>query len=251
MVHSELQIDKCFPIPTQTSISDKNFLLNAIEWINQHKDNYAFVEIGSFLGGSIAPFLMDSRCTLALSIDERERLLDDERGAKFDYSGITSQTMINNLSAHGISTVKLKIFDGAIDLMQVLPQAFDLAFIDGEHTDFACFRDFIWLLPMMKADAVVMFHDSTLIYKTLRLVQLYLKKFNIPFQFIKKENSEMSAIFLGAFANADITSVFGAVENPQEFYLAAENSVINHLLKNRIVFQYSAKIIPAKTQRSF
>lgn len=251
MIQHQAQLAKYFPIQSQTSSSDKAFLLASLSLMAEFKSNYSYVEIGSYLGGSLTPFLMDPCCTLALSIDERERQQPDERGAKFDYSGITHQTMIDNLRRHGINTDKLQTFDGSVDDFRPSGQAFDLAFIDGEHTDFACFRDFLWLMPMMKSDALVMFHDSTLVYKALRLIQLYLKKKAVPFRFMKKADSDMSGIFLGKFAEADLTAVFGAEENPKDFYASAEAQILKYLVANRVEVQWSVKINPPKTVSAY
>jgi len=250
MEYTQAHLEKCFPIQSQTSLSDKAFILNAMALINQPGDDYSYVEIGSYLGGSLTPFLTDTHCKLVLSIDERERQQEDERGAKFDYVGITHKTMIDNLNAHGINTEKLQTFDGSIDAIKTPDNAFDLAFIDGEHTDVACFRDFLWVLPMMKPDAIIMLHDSTLIYKAIRLIQLYLRKLGLQFNFFKKAGSEMSGIFLGKFAKIDIPAVFGTEENPDDFYVAAETAIINHLIANRVVIQFNATVIPPKTIRA-
>lgn len=251
MEYSQNQLEKYFPIESQTSSNDKVFLLNAIKLANKRDNDYSYVEIGSFLGGSLSPFLMDTRCKLVLSIDDRERQQEDERGKKFDYAGVTHQTMIDNLKARGISTEKLKTFDGSIDTISLVYKPFDLAFIDGEHTDFACFRDFLWLLPMMKKDAVVMFHDSTLIYKALRLIQLYLKKSGLRFRFFKKADSEMSSIFFGECAEVNFSESFGEAEDLDKFYDTAETAIINHLVANRVVVQFSTKVIPLQTVPAF
>jgi predicted O-methyltransferase YrrM len=247
----QTQLAKCFPIESQTSPTDKSFLLASIALMKEYNQYYSYVEIGSFLGGSLTPFLMDQCCTRVLSIDERERQQPDERGENFDYAGVTHNTMIENLLRHGIKTDKLQTFDGSVDALGLLGQEFDLAFIDGEHTDFACFRDFLWVLPMMKSDSLVMFHDSTLVYKSLRLIQLYLKKMALPFRFMKKADSEMSGIFFGKFAAARLLAIFGAEEAPEAFYASAETQVISYLVANRVEVSFSVKVKPPRTVAAF
>ena len=122
---------------------------------------YNYLEIGSYRGGSLTPFLMDPACKMILSIDDRGRVLPDERGISFDYTGITTQSMLDDLNHCGITTDKLRTFDGSIrTLIDDYTASFDLAFIDGEHTDEACFRDFLWALPLVKPNSIVIFHDS-------------------------------------------------------------------------------------------
>lgn len=70
--------------------------------------SYAYVEIGSFRGGSLTPFLMDRACSMVLSIDERGRVQPDERGIAYDYSEITTQSMLDELCCHDIQTDRLK-----------------------------------------------------------------------------------------------------------------------------------------------
>src|SRR5476649_1069213 len=198
------EITLAFPIESQSSDRDKEFLLAAKRLIADVAPAYDYLEIGSFLGGSLAPFLNDPACQSILSIDERGKTLPDERGALFDYAGITTQSMLDRLHRAGLATTKLATHDGPIDTLPASERRFDLAFIDGEHTDQACFRDFLWALPMMKPDSAILFHDSSLIYKAIRLIVLLLRKEDRPFTFLKNRDSEMSAIFLGALSRCDL-----------------------------------------------
>ena len=66
-------IKNFFPISSQTSDIDKLFFLKTIKLINSTIKNYKYLEIGSFLGGSLTPFIMDKKCTKILSIDERNK----------------------------------------------------------------------------------------------------------------------------------------------------------------------------------
>jgi len=50
----------------------------------------------------------------------------------------------------------------------------DLVLIDGEHTNRAAFRDFISVLPFMKEDAVIIFHDAQLIHDAIANIEAML-----------------------------------------------------------------------------
>lgn len=228
------QIVLQFPIESQTSDSDKAFLLDAQRLIRDVAPSYDYLEIGSFLGGSLAPFLSDPACRSILSIDERGMTLPDERGALFDYAGVTTQSMLDRLSLAGLTTGKLATHDGPIETLPAPEALFDLAFIDGEHTDQACFRDFLWTLPLMKPNAAIMFHDSSLIYKAIRLIALYLRKDGRPFALLKKKQSEMSAVFLGELSRCDLGLYFEAGEDCADFYAASEISVLESNIRNRV-----------------
>lgn len=229
---SELSL--IFPIESQSSDHDKEFLLATQRLIADVVPSYDYLEIGSFVGGSLAPFLRDKACTSILSIDERGKTLPDERGALFDYAGITTQSMLDRLHQAGLPTTKLTTHDGPIDTLPPSDRRFDLAFIDGEHTDQACFRDFLWARPMMKTDSVILFHDSSLIYKAIRLIFLLLRKEGPPFAFLKNDNSEMSAIFFGKFIRSHRDRYFDAGVECDDFYAASESSVLEHNIRNRV-----------------
>ena len=81
-------LDKFFPIHSQTSKEDKIFLLNTIKLLNLNLSTYNYLEIGSYLGGSLTPFIMDKKCKKILSIDKRNLKLSDERGENYDYKNI-------------------------------------------------------------------------------------------------------------------------------------------------------------------
>jgi hypothetical protein len=228
------EIALLFPIESQSSDRDKAFLLGAQRMIGAVAPSYDYLEIGSFLGGSLAPFLRDPACTSVLSIDERGKLLPDERGTLFDYAGITTQSMLDRLHQAGLPTAKLTTHDGPIDTLPPSDRRFDLAFIDGEHTDQACFRDFLWTLPLMKADSAILFHDSSLVYKAIRLIFLLLHKEGRPFAFLKNDNSEMSAIFLGNLSRCQSGRYFEAGEDCDAFYVASELAVLEHNIRNRV-----------------
>src|SRR5262249_34491453 len=212
-----------FPIASQTSSIDKLFLLGTMR-LFRNKGSYCYLEIGSFRGGSLAPFLLDQACKAILSIDDRGRVQPDERGTSYDYTRITTQSMLDDLHHCGISTDKLRTFDGSIHTLddKGITASFDLAFIDGEHTDEACFRDFIWTLPLMKPNSIIIFHDSTLVYKSLRLIMLYLDKAKISYTFFKRSDSEMSALLFGDYRNGDHIQCLGTEEVQSIFFTKAE-----------------------------
>jgi predicted O-methyltransferase YrrM len=237
-----------FPVPTQTTDEDKTFLLAALGLMRRENATFSYLEIGSYRGGSLTPFLMDPGCDRVVSIDERGKALPDERGKNIDYTGFTQQDMIDGLHAHGIPTDKLTMFDGSIEHYDGAGSApFDLAFIDGEHTDAACFRDFLWTLPLMRPDSIVMFHDRTFIHNALRLIDIYLRKDGRPYRTIHKADSEMSAIAFGRYRTIDLVGWFGAEEPPDAFHPRAEFDMIRHMLTNRVKVEYTLTVVPPPT----
>jgi hypothetical protein len=230
-----------FPIGSQTSPNDKLCLLGALRLIRQ-RGSYGYVEIGSFRGGSLTPFLMDPVCERILSVDDRGRIQPDERGVSYDYTAITTQTMLDELHRAGLPTDKLMTFDGSIHELENREGAsFDLAFIDGEHTDEACFRDFIWTLPLMKADSIIMFHDSSLVYKSLKLIMLYLDKAGVEHAFFKRAESEMSLLMLGSRGTVELAEYLGPKQEASTFFAQSEAIRIKSQFRNRARFRFAPR----------
>lgn len=227
-----IDLNEEFPIRSQTSDSDKLSLLQ-IRDILGSKGRYKYLEIGSFLGGSLTPFLRDPKCTNILSIDDRERAQPDERGKKFDYAGITNETMIDALENANLDTQKLKTFDGSIEEITDDEDRYDLIFIDGEHTDWACFRDFIYSKRFFNDNCIVVFHDSTLIYKSLKIICELLKSRKTKFNFVKVKDSEISFLFINAFSEINSSKYFIS-EDLDSFYARSESYVLLQAANNRV-----------------
>ena len=155
-----------FRVTTQTSVNDQKTLLMLQAAVGRLAE-YVYLEVGSHLGGTLCPHLLDARCTQLISIDPRPSSQPDERGRRFDYAENSTARMLEALSAcipsHGL--LKLVTFDcDASELLPTqLPSKVNLALIDGEHTNRAAFRDFVSILPMLSDDAVIAFHDAQLI----------------------------------------------------------------------------------------
>jgi hypothetical protein len=245
-------IDQNFPINSQTSDKDKIFLLNAITTIKARgAASFKYLEIGSFMGGSLTPFLLDEACDLVVSVDERGRQQPDERGAKYDYAGITHQTMIDNLTSHGMDVSKLITHDGSISTYDRGSNKFDIAFIDGEHSDIACCRDFAWTYPMMKDNSIIIFHDSAIIYKALSIILELMYEKKVEFYIYKDSVSEMTAIFLGEFALINHRDIFGNPEDWRSFQNRSEIRMLSSIIKHRVTFEVNPVIQPAPLFKAF
>jgi hypothetical protein len=240
-----------FPIESQTSPTDKLALLQVRNILRKNLASYAYLEIGSFMGGSLSPFLKDPQCREILSVDERNRLQPDERGMKFDYSGITNQTMIDNLKKHGFDVRKLKTFDGSISDYHEAGDKFDLVFIDGEHTDIACFRDFIHSFKLLRDSSIVVFHDSSLIYKSLRIIQEYMVATKEQFRFGKIKDSDVSCIFRNSLSTVKLEKFFQIENDLNSFYRDSENALLSTVMKNRLDVHVDIKLKDMPTGKPY
>lgn len=156
-----------FAATSQTSDADRGSLLRVQVAVRSFRPTYRYGEIGSHLGGSLVPHLLDPACTGIVSIDPRPLSQPDERGRDFDYVDNSTERMIEALRTcvPEANLAKLSTFD--LDARQVpvssQTSGLDLVLIDGEHTDTAAFSDFVSMLPLLAQGAIVAYHDANLI----------------------------------------------------------------------------------------
>ena len=172
-------------VPSQTYPEDRSSLL-ILQRCMRRSGSYVYLEIGSHLGGTLQPHLLDSRCALIYSIDKRPFHQADESGGIRYYPENSTQRMLAGLQKAfpQFSTNKIRTFDS--DAREVDPEAFvlrpDFCFIDGEHTDSAVFSDFGFCLRVCNPDGVVGFHDANVIVGGLAQIKRHLRERGICFQ---------------------------------------------------------------------
>ncbi len=145
---------------------------------------YCYLEIGSHLGGSIQPHLLDDECARIYSLDLRCAWQPDARGPDFDYPDNSTARMLDHLrrvSPAGVS--KLVCVDG--DSRQIAPEVVrhppQLCFVDGEHTDAAVVADFEFVSRVLARDGAILFHDAPVIYNGLAEIVERLRREGRPF----------------------------------------------------------------------
>lgn len=171
-------------IPSQTTDMDKRSLLACQLAVRTVCTNYTYLEIGSYIGGSLQPYLVDENCTHIFSIDKRPAAQADERGMHYKYENNSTQRMLENLKdvyAPGLEKITCIDDDGSnIDPNLISPKA-QICFIDGEHTDEACYRDFLFCLKVLEDDGLLVFHDAQVVYNGLFQIVTYLEANHIRF----------------------------------------------------------------------
>ena len=160
-------------ILSETSQDDRRSLLAVQAAVAARRNPYRYLEIGSHLGGSIQPHLLDPRCVGIISIDKRPEILADERDALYgqEYPGNSTARMMANLkNLAPTQTDKITTIDG--DTAGIKPSALpfhpDLCFIDGEHADNSVLRDFEFCRAAVEEPAVIAFHDPEIIFRGLK-----------------------------------------------------------------------------------
>ena len=163
----------------------------ALQWIVQAEAPCTYLEIGSLLGGSMVPYLMDPRCVAVHSVDLRPPLTPDERFHAWDYDHATTAQMIANLR-HEVpndNMTKLKTYDMdthtfvryVVNGPLASPIVPNLVFLDAEHTNKAVFQDFLNLRMMLADDVIFAFHDSNLIFDALTNIKAMLRDEGVEF----------------------------------------------------------------------
>jgi Methyltransferase domain len=158
-------------IPTQTTAHDRRSLLAIHAAVaSAQRNSFAYLEIGSHLGGSIQPYLLDDRCDAIISIDKRPARQPDMRGQTYEYPDNSTDRMLQNLRRISLAGVrKVETFD--TDAGQLKPSAISvkpkICLIDGEHTNAAIERDFAFCLSVLEDRGVICFHDSNIVFEGL------------------------------------------------------------------------------------
>jgi hypothetical protein len=175
-----------FCIETQTSLLDRYSLLRIQNLVRRLQGRYSYLEIGSHLGGTLLPHLLDQNCMSVHSVDPRPQRQSDERGLDFEYSENSTARMIEQLSnvKPSLSLQRLVIWEN--DAANIPPHSygrqFDLVFIDGEHTNIAAFSDFVSVLPTLTRDALVVFHDANLVIDAINNAERLLRHLGVRFE---------------------------------------------------------------------
>jgi hypothetical protein len=172
-------------ISSQTTDRDKRSLLACQLAVRKMRPDYTYLEIGSYLGGSLQPFLLDDECSLIYSIDKRPPAQPDERGFSYEYRNNSTQRMLDNLRAiHEPALSKIKCIDddaSNIEVKSIEPKP-QMCFIDGEHTDHAAFADFLFCLKALDKNGLLVFHDAPVVYNGLAQVVSHLEKQGVKFR---------------------------------------------------------------------
>jgi hypothetical protein len=153
-------------VEAQTSRWDRQALLALHAAAAAIFDSFVYLEIGSYLGGSLQVLMRDPRCRQVISIDARLAEPADARPEGLVYEDNSTAHMLELL--HELPDVdmdKLMTIDGSTDRIRPsdLGTAPDYCFIDGEHTHSAVLRDAHFCAEAMGGTGVIAFHDYPIV----------------------------------------------------------------------------------------
>jgi hypothetical protein len=78
--------------------SDRTSFLRVQRLVRTIQPDYAYLEVGSDLGGSLLPHLLDPACRVAVSVDPRPESQPDERGSASITQAIRQPACWRNLA---------------------------------------------------------------------------------------------------------------------------------------------------------
>ena len=151
---------------SQTTPWDRRSLLALHAAQARALGRFRYLEIGSFLGGSLQAVMRDPRCTHVISIDPRPDDCPDERGPHHTYEDNTTEHMLDLLGLlPDVDMSKISTLEQGTDSLRVaeLPVRPDYCFIDGEHTHEAALRDGRFCAEAIGGAGLIAFHDYPIV----------------------------------------------------------------------------------------
>jgi Methyltransferase domain len=190
----------------RSSEDDRTSWLALQRAVREAEPRFAYLEVGSYLGGSIQQYLLDPKCSRIYSIDKRPATVPGARDKAGRRKENSTENMVENLRAVAPGELhKLVCFD--TDARHVDPalivEAPDLCFIDGEHTDHAALSDFLFCLGVCTREATIYFHNESWIREGIRECLSYLKNENRPCNAYKLPGSTFAIAIGGSPVGSD------------------------------------------------
>jgi hypothetical protein len=218
-------------VPNQLNRGDVHALISIMDFVSSH-GAYSYLEIGSYLGGSLQWHLTNAHCKQAISIDKRSRdKINDERHIDYAYT-VTTRDMLNALTSNNVPIDKLTAIDGTVDNIPSDLQ-FNLVFIDAEHTNQAVIYDGQKCLAAVNDHAVIMFHDDWIVYRGIEQLEEHLKQIGKIFCKFKISGSDITAIVLGKFIDCFESKINNTSTAWEEFVDHAEKKLNKQIQHNQ------------------
>jgi Methyltransferase domain len=209
-----------FAVETQTTEKDRRSFLSIQRFIRRNFQEYTYLEVGSHLGGSLFPYLLDKRCASVISVDPRPLSLPDERG-QISYSDNSTQRMIDTIiSAGGANSIAKLITiesDASLVKFDQVGSNVRVSLIDAIHTNDAVFRDFLAVYKLAAEDSLIAFHDSILVVDACRNIEAFLKYLDINHHVFYLPD-QVFLVALGTLVDKSIAEFHPTAFDPQIFY---------------------------------
>jgi hypothetical protein len=242
-------------ISSQSSENDKQSLLACQLAAREMTGGYVYLEIGSYLGGSIQPHLLDEKCIRIYSIDKRPLVQPDARGVDFTYLNNSTARMLENLKQIAPEQIgKIATIDG--DTREIPPSKIEekatLCFIDGEHTDEAVMADFKFCLQVLAQDGAIIFDDAPIVYNAIAEAIEHLKRRAIKFRAFSLPD-KLFAIEIGDFPLHENRAILERLLNNYQGYLYAlqSNDLYRRFVNKKPFLLYRKMMVKLKGWNKF
>jgi hypothetical protein len=202
-------------IPSQSTDGCRISFL-AVQRMTREKGKlFSYLEIGSHLGGTIQPYLLDDKCIKIFSVDPRPASQPDDRmpGYIYYYENNSSERMKGLLASLDAKSIeKVECFDTDVAGMEInsITIAPEVVLIDGEHTHKAVMADFAFCQSVASSTCTILFHDFNIIYPAINLICKQLEISKKQFVPLKLDGA-VFAIFFDKdkiFSDPYLTSVY-------------------------------------------
>jgi hypothetical protein len=150
-------------IHSQTTDDDKRSLLALHGAVRDVYGPFTYLEIGSYLGGSLQALVADPACEKIISIDPRPEQFADNRLESVAYEDNNTERMLRLLAdVPGADLTKVQTLE--TDTASLAPDRIDdpprFCFIDGEHTNAAASHDARFCRAVLQVPGIIAFHDN-------------------------------------------------------------------------------------------
>ena len=153
-------------VPSETSLPDRRSLLALYNACHDHYGDFSYLEIGSYLGGSLQVLVADPRCTAITSIDPRPTMAPVEQSDPIPYPENSTERMLKYLEfVPGADLAKLRTIEASTEELSPgeLGHTPRMCLVDGEHTVDAGLRDARFCRAAIEDEGVIVFHDRHLV----------------------------------------------------------------------------------------
>jgi hypothetical protein len=233
-------------ISSQSNDHDKQSLLACQLAARELTGGYIYLEIGSYLGGSIQPHLLDGKCRKIYSIDKRPLMQPDARGVEYTYLNNSTARMLENLKRVAPGQIdKITAIDGDTRHLEAseIKEKVTLCFIDGEHTDEAVLADFKFCMRAAAKNCAILFDDANIIYNGIAECIKYLKQAAVNFRAYNLPD-KIFAIEIGDFPLHQHKAILERLLNNHEGYLfSLQSNDLYRQFVNKKPFQLYRKLM--------
>ncbi|MEP6705151.1 MAG: class I SAM-dependent methyltransferase [Acidobacteriota bacterium] len=242
---ADLDLNLFSKIDSQSTQHDKQSFLAIQLAVRRLRPGYKYLEIGSYLGGSIQPHLLDAACARIYSIDKRPEKQPDVRGFDYTYLNNSTERMLEKLNSVAAEKMdKIVTIDGdsrSIDPAEIKEKV-DLCFIDGEHTDAAVLSDFKFCRQALNENGCIAFHDAQITYNGIASCVSSLEETGTTFRAYCLP-SIVFVIEIGDFPMHNEPAIFERLVNNHQSYL--------YSLKDNDHYRQFANKYPFRAVRNF